>query len=205
MFWGVFLFGCSSWETVPFDKDQVDIYEGDCWFFDEDPTPPAGALDHGVKAGDIYAGAEDLPYDGIDANCDGKDDFDADGDGFVPEEFIGIATLGVDGSGALAGGDCHDDPTENLPVLTPFEVNPSAEDDWYDGVDANCDGKDDFDADEDGVQSSMHPQLDGSVGEDCDDSDASIFPSAEEIALDGVDQNCDELELCFADADGNAG
>ena len=36
-----------------------------------------------------------MPYDGIDANCDGLDDFDQDGDGFVPDEYDGFQTLFV--------------------------------------------------------------------------------------------------------------
>ena len=39
------------------------------------------------------------------------------------------------------------------------------------------------------------------VGGDCDDSDGSVNPSKEEIAVDGVDQNCDAVELCYVDAD----
>ena len=39
-----------------------------------------------------------------------------------------------------------------------------AEDTWYDGVDANCDGLDDFDQDQDGYRTSMHPDKDGLWG-----------------------------------------
>ena len=48
---------------------------------------------------------------------------------------------------------------------------PGAEDEWYDGNDANCEGDSDFDADKDGFYSSTHEQPDGSVGDDCDDED----------------------------------
>lgn len=33
-------------------------------------------------------------------------------------------------------------------------------------------------------------------GNDCDDNDPDIFPSADEIGSDGVDQDCDGLDLC---------
>lgn len=40
-------------------------------------------------------------------------------------------------------------------------------------------------------------------GDDCDDANELIYPGAEEISGDEVDQNCDGLELCFVDADGD--
>ena len=39
--------------------------------------------------------------------------------------------------------------------------------------------------------------------EDCDDTDGNINPEQEEIALDGIDQNCDGKELCYEDFDGD--
>lgn len=36
---------------------------------------------------------------------------------------------------------------------------------------------------------------------DCDDTNAAILPGVDEIAGDGVDQNCDGMELCLVDAD----
>ena len=99
---GFLLTACeSTWEIKDHDGDGQTLLDGDCWNSLEDPVPPENALDHGVTAAQIYQGAEDLPYDGIDANCDGLDDFDQDGDGFVPAEFAGVITLGVSGSGAL--------------------------------------------------------------------------------------------------------
>ena len=38
---------------------------------------------------------------------------------------------------------------------------------------------------------------------DCNDFDPTINPAAEERPADGVDQNCDSLELCYADNDGD--
>ena len=39
--------------------------------------------------------------------------------------------------------------------------------------------------------------------EDCDDTDSAINPEQEEIAADGIDQNCDGIELCYEDLDGD--
>ena len=46
----------------------------------------------------------------------------------------------------------------------------------------------------------------GSVGEpatDCDDSLTSVYPGAQEIIADGVDQDCDGGDICYVDADGD--
>ncbi len=45
---------------------------------------------------------------------------------------------------------------------------------------------------------------DGFCGaEDCDDTDATIHPDATEVDFDGVDSDCDGVELCYVDADGD--
>ena len=75
--------GCfSNWEAKDADGDGV-VGVNDCWESLEDPSPPASVMqyDTPVRAADIFVGAEDRPYDGIDQNCDGLDDFDQDGDG----------------------------------------------------------------------------------------------------------------------------
>jgi MYXO-CTERM domain-containing protein len=41
------------------------------------------------------------------------------------------------------------------------------------------------------------------VDGDCADADAAVFPGAEEISGDGVDQDCDGQELCWTDGDGD--
>jgi hypothetical protein len=78
----------------------------------------------------------------------------------------------VDGDGwSWAEGDCAEgDPT----------IGRDVPEQWYDGVDQNCDGRDD-DQDGDGFGHEA----------DCDDENAQARPDATEIWYDGVDQDCD--------------
>ena len=96
---------------------------------------------------------------------------DADGDGFTEAE-----------------GDCDDaDPN----------TGPGAQEIWYDGIDQNCNGDNDYDEDGDGFTSSSYG------GTDCDETDASVNPNATETWYDGVDQNCDGWSDYDADMDGH--
>jgi hypothetical protein len=40
-------------------------------------------------------------------------------------------------------------------------------------------------------------------GDDCDDTEANAHPGADELPGDGVDQDCDGMERCFVDGDGD--
>lgn len=101
-------------------------------------------------------------------------------------------------------------------------VNPDAIE-TCDGVDQDCDGVVDDDAtdaspwfpdgDGDGHgELGGEPVLacdppDGTVAEstDCDDTRADVAPDADEVAYDGVDQDCDGADLTDADGDGYDG
>ncbi len=142
------------------DGDGLTERDGDC--DDSDP--------------DAYPGADETWYDGVDSDCDGASDYDADGDGYD-----------WDGSG---GGDCDDgDGT----------ISPSADEIWYDGTDSDCGGDSDYDADGDGHDDAAWG------GDDCDDGDDAVSPDAEEIWYDGVDGDCDGADDYDADGDGHAG
>ena len=170
--------GCfSNWEAKDADGDGV-VGVNDCWESLEDPVSPVGAMqyDTPVRAADIFVGAEDRPYDGIDQNCDGLDDFDQDGDGFVPNDYVGIQTLGLGETGTLSGGDCDDEDAVRHPDTEEL----------CDGVINGCDTTlldNEVDGDGDGfvlcsiVDSGWEGEADVVGGDDCDDEDALLFPT----------------------------
>ncbi len=82
-----------------------------------------------------------------------------------------------DGSGSVesGGGDCDD---------LNSSIGPDAQEIWYDGIDQNCDGADDYDQDGDGH---LPPQY---GGDDCDDTSALAYPGAAEVWYDGIDGDC---------------
>ena len=133
------------------DEGPVD-FDGDGVTDDEDCDDNDAAA---------FPGNEETWYDGIDGDCLGDDDYDADADGVRSDEH--------------GGADCDD---------TDASIYPNAEETWYDGVDSDCAGDNDNDADVDGFDG-----VDGG-GEDCDDQDASVYPGAADTWYDGVDSDC---------------
>lgn len=121
------------------------------------------------------------------------------------------APLDADGDG-FSDADCDD---------TDPEVNPLAEE-VCDGIDNNCDGEADEgltqqwwrDGDGDGhgageaVQACASPSGWVTLGDDCDDEDASVSPSSEEVC-NLMDDDCDDAvdegleQTWYTDADGD--
>jgi hypothetical protein len=193
------------------DCDDLDAGSGEptAWYVDEDGdgygspeysvracTWPAGWVSNSADCDDSKAAinpdASDTPYDGDDTNCDGYNDYDRDRDGFVASGYQSQA-----GGTAPSGGDCNDDNPA---------IYPGAEDTWYDGVDSNCGGNNDYDQDGDGYSHESEPGIQ-SAYVDCDDTDASIQPFWSEDCSDGVDTDCDGLldqdHLNYPDGDGD--
>ena len=86
-----------------------------------------------------------------------------------------------------------------------------------DGIDQDCDGTElcyadvdndgfvdasgatvvsaDLDCNDSGEGTSSDPMT------DCDDSDSNVYPGGTESVDDGIDQDCDGVDLCYVDAD----
>ena len=104
---------------------------------------------------------------------------DADGDGYASVES--------------GGDDCDDDDPQ---------VNPGMVEEWYDGIDSDCDGASDFDQDGDGYESEVFNSDPEAGGGDCVDVDPDISPAAEDTWYDGVDSDCGGEDDFDADQDG---
>ena len=147
----------------------------------------------------------------VDEDCDGLVDgddpsasglvnvyVDADGDGYGATAS-GTRVCDADAGYSTASGDCDD---------ADASVSPAVEETWYDGLDADCDGASDYDADVDGHDDEANG------GDDCDDADPAVNPSEIEVCdAASLDEDCNglaneddtsaTLELWYADADGD--
>ena len=160
----------------------------------------------------IAPGNEDIPANGLDEDCGGENDYDLDGDGYVPDAYFGLPTLGAPGRETDPGGDCVDDPSSDGVATTARAANyhPDQFDIWVDGYDLDCAGNDDFDRDGDGYRDDDPTLLlladlatrqrydivvaaSATTADDCDDTDATVFTGAASA----------EPSLCVFDGDGD--
>ena len=172
------------------DGDGFSENDGDCDDTDPSVHPDADEYCDGVDSNcnDI---ADENPVDGFDYYLD------VDSDGFGAGDVQG-AICELPQGYADNALDCNDgDP----------EINPEKPEICGDGLDNNCNDEVDDgppwyeDADEDGFGdiSSAISQCEQPAGyvednTDCNPTNGQIYPSAPEIAGDGIDQDCDGLD-----------
>ena len=172
---------------------DVDLSTGATWYADSDTdgygdatasttacAQPSGTVTDATDCDDVAAsinpGATEV-CNSLDDDCDGDIDdadssldtatattfyADTDADGYGDAASTTLACSTPSGYGA-DDTDCDD---------TDATVYPGASDTWYDGVDSDCAGDDDDDADGDGES----PYAAG--GTDCDDDDATVSQAA---------------------------
>jgi len=169
---------------------------------------PSGYVENGLDcddSNDLYnpAASEDDCSDPEDYNCDGSSQYeDEDQDGYpacedcddaddtINEESIWYADDDGDGYGdnASTASACTEptgyvDNNEDCDDSSELYNPDASEEDCTDPADYNCDGSSQYeDADSDSIPAC----------EDCNDSDATIYPDADEIC-DGLDNDCDDL------------
>jgi hypothetical protein len=167
--------------------------------------------DNDADANPGVATADDTWYDGTDQDCTANNDFDADGDGYMPDgyeadyaSYLSRYFPDDDEPWTEQYGDCMDIANAQYVGLDPALVSPVGTDVAYDGIDNDCTGDNDFDSDGDGYRVEgleteyefytthwTYTSIPSSDEGDCDDGDAAVTPVSPEGFNDGVDQDCD--------------
>ncbi len=127
---------------------------------------------------------------GRDDNCDGVTDEDA-----ALDAPVWYADTDADGYGdAAAPHPACSQPSGFLSDMSDCDdgdraVYPGAADEWYDGVDGNCDSASDYDADGDGTDAVEWS------GSDCDDENGIIHVGAVDLCGDEIDTDCTDGDV----------
>jgi len=148
--------------------ERVDA-DGDSFYADEDCDDFNNT---------VYPGATEIPYNGVDDDCDeDSPDDDLDGDGYGFDEDCDDADDAVNPEAVEACNGLDDD--------CDGEADNAVGDLWY--ADYDGDGYGDL-----AVESQSCDGEEGTVADstDCDDTDASIHPGADEDC-DEDDDDCD--------------
>jgi len=158
--------------NAPSEQFVADGPSGDC----DDQSPG------------VHPGATEL-CNSLDDDCDGHIDpassadaptwyFDGDRDGYGADDSTTPSCVSPGVGWMHTDGDCDDDDPS---------VHRGAEETWYDGVDSDCSGTSDYDADADGFDAASHG------GDDCEDTLADVHPGAIEYCGDRLDNDCDGI------------
>ena len=189
------------------DEDCSGIADDPHWYADGDGDgygvaddylvqcdAPEGMVAYGTDCDDanplIHPGAVEVCDDAeTDEDCDGlADDADPDatgkstgygdddGDGYGDPDQAGVSYCDAPEGFSLSDGDCDDGDAG---------INPGIDETPYDGVDQDCDGWGDNDADHDGYDDAGHG------GDDCDDAAEGSNPGALEVCGNEIDEDCD--------------
>jgi hypothetical protein len=192
----------------------VEVISEDADCMDSGEAPAADALDCDDADPAVSPSAVEVPGDGVDQDCDGLERcyVDSDGDGYRTEETTIGVSLACDSVGeadaSIPNGDCED---------ADAAIHPGAAEIPGDEVDQDCDGRElcFVDGDSDGYTTVASVSSNGSdcsgAGQytddqpsgDCNDINPAVNPGAVEAVNDGVDNNCDGIELCYFDSDGD--
>ena len=164
---------------------------------------------------DGFVDCDDQDCAGDAACTEGDTDTDADSDTDTDTDTDTDVPLDDDEDGYVSiddGGDDCDDGDAS--------INPGA-DEYCNGVDDDCDDETDeaesvdastwyADTDTDGFgdagdSATACEAPTGMVSDatDCDDAEATTYPDADELVADGIDQDCDSVETCYEDTDGD--
>ena len=167
------------------------VQDGDC----NDKNPYMSTLREETGTGELDDRGEDSggAYDTLDNDCSGGDLIDVDGDGYAGISKADYEAKGGVWPDGMKELDCYDLPIEGMPEGFEATLYPGAPETWYDGLDGNCNGDDDYDQDGDGYVAREYADVytGGKPTTDCNDADASISPlSDSEVWYDGADQNC---------------
>lgn len=149
-----------------------------------DATSETQPANDGNKVESICVLSQEVPYDGIDQDCDGFDLADVDGDGYCKAGYeVTNRDLQCAKDLSYIGTDCDDvDKT-----IFPGAVEKTADD-----IDQNCNGP--YDEDQDGDHYTLKgTEYNGKVYKDCNDNDPNINPGAFEDLCNNLDDDCDGL------------
>jgi hypothetical protein len=145
---------------------------------DDDGPWVDNALDCDDTLAAVHPGARERPGDGVDGDCDGREQCfqDLDGDGWRTGKVIESADSDcLDRFEAEPGSrplDCADlDPT----------VSPGADDVCGDGVDADCDGVGGWESDEDGDGLSWLQEQEQGTSDCAQDTDGDGLADARDL------------------------
>ncbi len=176
---------CDGWSDYDQDLDgfDYDIYGGtDCNDADAEINPDATEVCDEIDNDEDCNGTADNDDSGATGTTTWYTD--ADADGYGDDNDAGTDYCDPPALTSLVTGDCDD--TNRFAYDGATEV-------WYNGVDEDCDGANDYDQDADGYESDAYG------GADCDDTDGSVYPTDWYPDLDGDgygDENATATSAC---------